>query len=250
MAAFIAEPVQGAGGVIVPPAGYFDGDPGGAAPVRRPADRRRGDHRLRPPRRAGSAARCFGIEPDLITVAKGITSGYVPLSGCLVSEQGLARARRRERGQPASSATATPTRAHPLAAAAAMANLDLIERRRAGRPGREPRRVPARAAAARRSPTIRSWARSAATALIGARRVRRRPDAARRSSTRSARSRRASPAAASSSGVITRALPASDSISFAPPFVDHRGRARGDGRDRPPAVDEVAAELRSEGTLS
>ena len=50
VAAFIAEPVQAAGGVIVPPEGYFAGDPGGAAPARRAADRRRGRLRLRPAR--------------------------------------------------------------------------------------------------------------------------------------------------------------------------------------------------------
>ena len=50
----------------------------------------------------------FGIEPDLITVAKGLTSGYLPLSGCIVSDRvwrvlvdGLGRAGR--------SATATRT---------------------------------------------------------------------------------------------------------------------------------------------
>ena len=50
VAAFIAEPVMGAGGVLVPPDTYFDAHPGGAAPLRRAADRRRGDHRVRPPR--------------------------------------------------------------------------------------------------------------------------------------------------------------------------------------------------------
>ena len=50
----------------------------------------------------------FGIEPDLITVAKGLTSAYYPLSGCIVSERVwnvLATTRRADR-----SATATPTR--------------------------------------------------------------------------------------------------------------------------------------------
>ena len=49
----------------------------------------------------------FGIEPDLITVAKGLTSGYFPLSGCIVSDRVW---RVLVEGSPgARSATATPT---------------------------------------------------------------------------------------------------------------------------------------------
>ena len=46
IAAFFAEPVMGAGGAIVPPEGYFEQDPGGAAQIRHPVCRRRGDLRL------------------------------------------------------------------------------------------------------------------------------------------------------------------------------------------------------------
>ena len=68
----------------------------------------------------------FGIEPDLITVAKGLTSGYMPLSGCIVSER-IWRVL-------VDGSTSGPFghgytySAHPLAAAVAMTNLDLIER--------------------------------------------------------------------------------------------------------------------------
>ena len=50
VAAFIAEPVMGAGGAIVPPAGLLPGDRRGLPPARRPDDLRRGDLRLRPDR--------------------------------------------------------------------------------------------------------------------------------------------------------------------------------------------------------
>ena len=87
IAAFIGEPLQGAGGVIVPPDDLLGPHPGGAARVRRPADL----PTRWSPASAGSGswfgAEVFGIEPDLVTVAKGITSAYVPLSGCLVSEK-------------------------------------------------------------------------------------------------------------------------------------------------------------------
>ena len=51
IAAFIAEPVNGAGGVIVPPRDYFPQRAGSAAPLRHPVHRRRGDHRLWPHRK-------------------------------------------------------------------------------------------------------------------------------------------------------------------------------------------------------
>ena len=57
----------------------------------------------------------FGIEPDLITVAKGITSGYVPLSACIVSEKVWRVLVDGRLAGAAPSATATRTRAHPLA---------------------------------------------------------------------------------------------------------------------------------------
>ena len=50
VAAFIAEPVMGAGGVIVPPRDLPREDPGGARALRHAVHRRRGDHRFRPPR--------------------------------------------------------------------------------------------------------------------------------------------------------------------------------------------------------
>jgi L-2,4-diaminobutyrate transaminase len=125
VAAFVGEPLQGAGGVIVPPATYW---------ARIQEVLRRHDVLLicdevicgfgRLGRWFG--AEVFEIEPDLVTIAKGITSGYVPLSGCLVSEKvwGVLLDASAERGAFAHGYTYT---AHPLAAAAALANLDVLE---------------------------------------------------------------------------------------------------------------------------
>ncbi|MGZ3339974.1 MAG: aminotransferase [Reyranella sp.] len=86
VAAFIAEPVQGAGGVIIPPAGYFE---------RVQAILKKHDilflvdevitgfGRLGKP--FGSDV--FDLKPDMITVAKMLTSAYVPMSALYVSEQ-------------------------------------------------------------------------------------------------------------------------------------------------------------------
>jgi len=126
VAAFFAEPVMGAGGVLVPPAGYFE---------RIQAVLRRHDVLLvadevicgfgRLGRWFGSQR--YGIRPDLITIAKGLTSGYVPMSACLVSEavHEVLRAASREVGPFAHGYTYS---GHPVGAAAALANLDIFAR--------------------------------------------------------------------------------------------------------------------------
>ena len=72
VAAFIAEPVMGAGGAIMPPAGYFAEDPGGARQARRAVHRRRGDLRLRPARHAGSARETLGMPPGYDVLRQGV----------------------------------------------------------------------------------------------------------------------------------------------------------------------------------
>ena len=86
VAAFIAEPVQGAGGVVVPPAGYF-------AKVQAILKKHdilliadeviTGFGRLGEP----FGTQVFDLEPDMITVAKMLTSAYVPTSALYVSDQ-------------------------------------------------------------------------------------------------------------------------------------------------------------------
>ena len=85
MAAFIAEPVQGAGGVIVPPPGYFER----IQPILKQHDILliadeviTGFGRLGQP----FGTQVYGLQPDLITVAKMLTSAYVPMSALYVSD--------------------------------------------------------------------------------------------------------------------------------------------------------------------
>ena len=86
IAAVISEPIQGAGGVHVPPDGYLEGlrrlcDDHGALLVF--------DEVISGFGRTGQwfGAQHFGVTPDLITFAKGVTSGYLPLSGVIASRR-------------------------------------------------------------------------------------------------------------------------------------------------------------------
>ena len=86
VAAFIGEPVQGAGGVIIPPKTYWP-------EIQRICEKYNvllvTDEVICGFGRTGNWWGCetFGIEPDLMTFAKGVTSGYVPLGGVMVSDR-------------------------------------------------------------------------------------------------------------------------------------------------------------------
>ena len=99
-------------------------DPAHLRQVRHPARLRRGHHRLRPHRPAGSAASVFGSRPDLMTFAKGVTSGYIPLGGVMVGER-IARVLIDQGGEFNHGYTYS---GHPVACAVALANIRLIQR--------------------------------------------------------------------------------------------------------------------------
>lgn len=84
IAAFIAEPVMGAGGVIVPPKSYF---PRVQAVLRKYDILAISDEVICGFGRTGHwfGAHAFGFEPDIMTFGKAATSGYFPLSGAIVS---------------------------------------------------------------------------------------------------------------------------------------------------------------------
>jgi L-2,4-diaminobutyrate transaminase len=124
--AMIMEPVMGAGGVIVPPKGYY---PAIQAVLKKYDILTIADEVITGFGRLGTlfGTTVMEMQPDLITVAKGITSAYVPLSACFVSEHVWRTIVDGEKQFGAFGHGYTYT-AHPIGAAAAMANLDLIER--------------------------------------------------------------------------------------------------------------------------
>jgi len=125
VAAFIAEPVQGAGGVIVPPANYW--------PLVRAICDRHGvlliaDEVVTGFGRTGSmfGTRLWGVKADLWCLAKGISSGYVPLGATAISNR---VAQVFDSSDPTLGAVSHgyTYSAHPVAAAAALATLDILE---------------------------------------------------------------------------------------------------------------------------
>jgi len=123
VAAFIAEPVIGAGGVIPPPDGYW---PAVAEVCRAHGILLVSDEVICGFGRLGEWWGCqrYGVVPDLVTFAKGVTSGYMPLGGVLASPRVQ---------EPFFTGEGTWFRhgytysGHAAAAAAALANLDVVE---------------------------------------------------------------------------------------------------------------------------
>ena len=122
VAAFIGEPVQGAGGVIIPPASYW---PEIQRICRQYDILLVSDEVICGFGRTGQWFGCetFGFQPDLMTFAKGVTSGYIPLGGVLVGER-VARVLIDRGGEFEHGYTYS---GHPVACAVALANLDLMQ---------------------------------------------------------------------------------------------------------------------------
>ncbi|WP_028310764.1 aspartate aminotransferase family protein [Derxia gummosa] len=121
--AFIGEPVQGAGGVIIPPASYW-------TEIERICRKYDilivADEVICGFGRLGSwwGSQRMGFKPDLMTFAKGVTSGYFPLGGVMVGDR-VGEAIVEKGGEFEHGYTYS---GHPVACAVALANLDIIER--------------------------------------------------------------------------------------------------------------------------
>ncbi len=122
VAAFIGEPVQGAGGVIIPPATYWP-------EIQRICDKYGillvSDEVICGFGRTGRWWGCetFGFRPDLMTFAKGVTSGYIPLGGVMVGDR-VADVLIDQGGEFTHGYTYS---GHPVACAVAVANIRLIQ---------------------------------------------------------------------------------------------------------------------------
>jgi len=123
VAAFIGEPVQGAGGVIIPPPGYWQ-------EIERICKKYDvllvSDEVICGFGRLGTWFGCeyFGYKPDLMTFAKGITSGYIPLGGVAVGDR-VAKVLIEEGGDFNHGYTYS---GHPVACAVAIENIHILQR--------------------------------------------------------------------------------------------------------------------------
>jgi putrescine aminotransferase len=122
IAAFIGEPIMGVGGMLVPPDDYW---PRVAALLKKHGILLILDEVVTAYGRVGTwfAAQHFGVDPDIIVTAKGITSGYIPLGAVLVDDR-VAEVLGRDHGFP----MGYTYNGHPTAAAVALRNLEIIER--------------------------------------------------------------------------------------------------------------------------
>lgn len=120
VAAFIAEPIQGAGGVIVPPASYWP-------EIQRICDKYEilliADEVICGFGRTGNwfGSQTMGIRPDIMTIAKGLSSGYAPIGGSIVSDEVAAVIGSGEFNH------GYTYSGHPVAAAVALENLRILE---------------------------------------------------------------------------------------------------------------------------
>ncbi|WP_301089550.1 aminotransferase [Sphingomonas sp.] len=243
--AMIMEPVMGAGGVIAPPHGYYA--------AMRDVLRRHdilliADEVICGFGRLGAmfGSELLDMQPDMITVAKGLTSAYFPLSACIVGQKvwDVLSGAGSQFGAFGHGYTYS---SHPLGAAAALANLDLIDKENMlARVADEGAHMQAALRAAFADHPLVGEVRG--QALIGAvefvKEVRDTGpvafDPALKVAARIVKG-------ALDRGVIGRALPSADTVAFSPPFVIQReeiDRSVAAFRD---AADQVLAELRASG---
>ena len=240
--AFIGEPVLGTGGLIPPPKGYWNAI---QAVLRKYEILLIADEVITGFGRTGKlfGSELYGIEPDLVTLAKGVTSAYAPLSVVLVGERvyKAMEAGAAEAGVFPHGYTYT---GHPIAVAAANANLDILERENLTANAAEVGgyMLDALHAAFDGLPItgeVRGVGLMLAVEFVADPETKRRLDPALKVAYRIA-------ALARERGLITRAMPQSEALGFAPPLVLTRGDAdriveitSGATRD---VIDELARE--------
>lgn len=124
--AFIGEPVLGTGGIIPPPEGYWDA-------IQQVLNKYDvlliADEVITAFGRIGAnfGSEIYGMKPDLITVAKGLTSAYAPLSAVIIGDR-VADALSSHSDEVGAFSHGYTYSGHPISVAAANANLDILER--------------------------------------------------------------------------------------------------------------------------
>ena len=216
--AFIAEPVLGTGGIIPPPAGYWAAI---QAVLKKHDILLIADEVITGFGRTGSLFGCqhYGIEPDLITIAKGLTSAYFPLSGSIVSEK-VYQVMEDAADRVGAFSHGYTYSGHPIGAAAANAVLDIVEKE--DLPGNADRvgsyfQEQLRSAFAQLPIVgeVRGVGLMGAIEFVADRGKKQRFDASHKVGARISK-------AARDRGLIARAMPHGDILGFAPPLVTTR----------------------------
>jgi L-2,4-diaminobutyrate transaminase len=243
---FIGEPVLGTGGLIPPPAGYWSA----IQTVLRGYDILMiADEVITGFGRTGRmfGSDLYGIDPDLTTVAKGITSAYAPLSASIISERVF---RVIEEG--AATAGIFPHgytyTGHPIGVAAANANLDIVERENLAANADE---VGAYMLSLLHEAfdglpitgEVRGVGLMLAVEFVADPGTRRKLDPALKVAYRVS-------TAARERGLITRAMPQSEAVGFAPPLILTRQDAEQIVDITAAAARQVVEELAKETVLS
>lgn len=229
IAAFIGEPALGTGGLVPPPSGYW-------MAIQEVLNKHDvlliADEVVTGFGRLGSmfGSSHYGIQPDIITIAKGLTSAYAPLSGSIVSD-GVWEVLEKGTDESGPIGHGWTYSAHPVAAAAGVANLKLIDQLKlvenAGDVGAYFNSV--LKAAVRQHPNVgdvRGEGLLCAVEFVENKKERTFFDPSRAigANVNSALLRR---------GVIARAMPQGDIVGFAPPLCLSRNEA-----------DEIASKLK------
>jgi L-2,4-diaminobutyrate transaminase len=214
IAAFIGEPVLGTGGIVPPPAGYWEAI---QAVLSKHDILLIADEVVTGFGRLGTmmGSDHYGLKPDLITIAKGLTSAYAPLSGSIVSDR-MWEVLERGTDEFGPIGHGWTYSAHPIGAAAGVANLKLLDNldlvTNAGDVGQYLNTAMAEALGGHANVgDIRGEGMLCAVELVKDRDDRVFLDAADKVAPRIV-------AAMLDRGVIARAMPQGDIIGFAPPF--------------------------------
>lgn len=239
VAAFIGEPVLGAGGLIPPPESYWEEI---QQVLRRHDVLLIADEVVCGFGRLGAAfgAHVYGIEPDLITVGKGLTSAYLPLSAAIIGDK-VWRVLEQGSDTYGPFAHGYTYSAHPLCAAAGVTNLEIIERERiiehvAGIAPYFHRRLEEEFRGRPFVAEVRGAGLLAAIEFAENPDKRQRFDAGRKVGAQLA-------AACIEEGVVCRALADMDALGFAPPLIITRDEIDDVIRRVRRAVDRVTARL-------